>query len=46
MDIALIITEELKCRKEQVDAAIDDLLAQKGSSLTIVNVHPDVTTND
>ena len=22
MDIALIITEELKCRKEQVDAAI------------------------
>ena len=30
----------------QVDSAIDDLLAQKGSSLTIVNVHPDVTTND
>ena len=30
----------------QIDNAIDAMLTRKGSSLTIVNVHPDVTTND
>ena len=30
----------------QIDSAIDAMLTRKGSSLTIVNVHPDVTTND
>ncbi len=30
----------------QIDSAIDAMLTCKGSSLTIVNVHPDVTTND
>ena len=34
MDIALIITEELKCRKEQVDAAIK--LIDEGNTIPFI----------